>query len=201
LTLRCAVAVPVLFCLVQASVHAETRPLELKWGELAPTIQGHQVELTLTGGTRVTGDVAAIRDDGMVLDVKKTSDAKAYPKGNASVPRGSVQLVKLKRSGAWSIERGGGRRLCSRLNPGQCGPGDRSLPRDRRSDVSWRISAWHASQPAGHHYPGSAVNGVKNGRRFPALSPDGSRPQSSLAGGQHIITSPSRYQPRSRIRS
>jgi hypothetical protein len=37
----------------------------------------------------------------MVLDVKKTSDAKAYPKGNASVPRGSVQLVKLKRSGAW----------------------------------------------------------------------------------------------------
>ncbi len=101
MTLRCAVAVPVLFCLVQASVHAETRPLELKWGELAPTIQGHQVELTLTGGTRVTGDVAAIRDDGMVLDVKKTSDAKAYPKGNASVPRGSVQLVKLKRSGAW----------------------------------------------------------------------------------------------------
>jgi hypothetical protein len=90
-----------LFCLVQASVHAETRPLELKWGELAATIQGHRVELTLTGGTRVTGDVAAIRDDAMVLDVKKSSDARAYPKGNASIPRGSIQLVKLKRSGAW----------------------------------------------------------------------------------------------------
>jgi len=87
--------------LVQASLQAETRPLELKWGELAPTIQGHTVELTLTGGTRVTGDVAAIRNDTMVLDVKKTSDAKAFPKGNASIPRDSIQLVKLKRSGAW----------------------------------------------------------------------------------------------------
>jgi hypothetical protein len=101
LTLRCAITVPVLFCLIQASVHAETRPLELKWGELAATVQGHPVELTLTGGTSVTGDVAAIRDDAMVLDVKKTSDAKAYPKGNASIPRGSIQLVKLKRSGSW----------------------------------------------------------------------------------------------------
>ena len=101
MTLRCTVAVPVLFCLVQASMQAEARPLELKWGELAPTIQGHPVELTLTGGTRVSGDVAAIRDDVMVLDVKKTSDAKAYPKGNASIPRGSIQLVELKRSGAW----------------------------------------------------------------------------------------------------
>jgi hypothetical protein len=101
LTLRCAVTVPVLFCLIQASVQAETRPLELKWGELAATVQGHSAELTLTGGTSVTGDVAAIRDDAMVLDVKKTSDARAYPKGNASIPRGSIQLVKLKRSGSW----------------------------------------------------------------------------------------------------
>jgi hypothetical protein len=101
LTLRCAAAVPVLFCLVQSSMQAEARPLELKWSELAPTVQGHQAELTLTGGTRVTGEVAAIRDDSMVLDVKKTSDAKAYPKGNAAIPRASIQLVKLKRSGAW----------------------------------------------------------------------------------------------------
>ncbi len=101
MTPRCAVAVLVLFCLVQADVQAETRPLELKWGELAPTVQGHSVELTLTGGAKITGDVAAIRDDAMVLDVKKTSDAKAYPRGNASVPRSSVQLVKLKRSGGW----------------------------------------------------------------------------------------------------
>lgn len=60
-------------------------------------VQGHRVELTLTGGTRVTGDVAGIRDDAMVFDVKKTSDAKAYPKGNASIPRGSIELVNLKR--------------------------------------------------------------------------------------------------------
>ncbi len=101
MTLKCVIALPVLLCLIQGSVQAETRPLELKWGELAPTVQGHPVELTLTGGTKVTGDVAAIRDDAMVLDVKKTSDARAYPKGNASIPRSSIQLVKLKRSAAW----------------------------------------------------------------------------------------------------
>ncbi len=98
---RCALAVLVTLSLFQASSQAETRPLELKWNELAPTIQGHAVELTLSGGTRVTGDVAAIRDEAMVLDVKKTTDAKAYPRGNAAIPRSSIQLVKLKRSGAW----------------------------------------------------------------------------------------------------
>jgi hypothetical protein len=98
---RCALAVLVMLSLFQASSQAETRPLELKWNELAPTIQGHAVELTLSGGTKVTGDVAAIRDEAMVLDVKKTTDAKTYPKGNAAIPRASIQLVKLKRSGAW----------------------------------------------------------------------------------------------------
>jgi len=101
LTLKRAVAVPVLLCLLQASMRAEARPLELKWNELASSILSHSVELTLTGGTRVTGEVAAIRDDAMVLDVKKTSDAKAFPKGNASIPRGSIQLVRLKKSGVW----------------------------------------------------------------------------------------------------
>lgn len=101
MTSRCAMTVLVLVCLVRAGVQAETRPLELKWGELAPTVQGHSVELTLTGGVKITGDVAAIREDAMVLDVRKTSDAKAYPRGNASVQRSSIELVKLKRSGGW----------------------------------------------------------------------------------------------------
>ncbi len=89
------------FCLMHGSAAAESRPLELKWTELAPTVQGHSAELTLSDGTKVTGEVAAIREDTMVVDVKKTSNAKTYPKGNASVPRGSIQLVKLKRSSAW----------------------------------------------------------------------------------------------------
>jgi hypothetical protein len=59
------------------------------------------VLLTLSGGTKVTGDVAAIRDDAMVLDAKKTRDAKTYPKGNVAIPRASIQPVKLKRAGGW----------------------------------------------------------------------------------------------------
>ena len=98
---RCALAVLVMLSLFQACSSAETKPLELRWNELAPTIQAHAVELTLSEGIKVTGDVAAIRDDAMVLDVKKSTDTKAYPKGNAAIPRASIQLVKLKRAGAW----------------------------------------------------------------------------------------------------
>jgi hypothetical protein len=101
MTSRCAVASVLTLCLFQSSVQAQTRPLELKWAELAPLVQGHTLELTLSGGVTVTGDVAAVRDDAMVLDVKKSSDAKTYPKGNAAIPRASVQLVKLKKSGSW----------------------------------------------------------------------------------------------------
>jgi hypothetical protein len=101
LTLRCAIVALLSLCLVHTSVQAETRPLELKWSELGSTVQGHAMELTLSGGARVTGDVAAIREDAMVLDVKKTSDSRTYPKGNASIPRASIQLVKVKRSGGW----------------------------------------------------------------------------------------------------
>jgi len=165
-TLKC-LAVPIMFCLVHASMQAETRPLELKWNELASTIQGHLVELTLTGGATVTGDVAAIREDVMVLDVKKTSDSKTYPKGNASVPRTSIQLVKLRKSAVWGKTLGitlgvltgltvGGVVVVNANLKGE-GPIISVFPRNRGSDLGCRISAGPGRRPADHHDPDSAV--------------------------------------------
>ena len=89
-----------LLLLGQTNAWAASAPLELKWNELNAAIYGRIVELTLPGAFTVTGEVAAVREDGLVLDVKKTSDAKAFPKGNAVIPRSSVTLLKLeKRSG------------------------------------------------------------------------------------------------------
>jgi hypothetical protein len=81
---------------------AALRPMELKWSELDSVISGHAVELTLPGGARVKGDVAAVREDALAIDVRKTSDAKAYPKGGTTIPRASVTTLRLERSrGHW----------------------------------------------------------------------------------------------------
>jgi hypothetical protein len=81
---------------------AASRPVELRWSDLDSAISGHVVELTLPGGTRVKGDVVAVREDSLAIDVRKTSDAKAYPKGGTTIPRASVTALRLERSrGHW----------------------------------------------------------------------------------------------------
>ena len=74
---------------------AASRPVELKWTELGTTISGKTVEMVIPGGVTVTGDVDAFRDDQLVLDVRKTSNAQLQPKGSATIPRSSVTVVKL----------------------------------------------------------------------------------------------------------
>src|SRR5262245_26010798 len=99
--LKRAVAAFVIVCTVQSSLPAQGKPLELRWNELPQIILNQSVELTLTNA-KIRGDVAAVRDDSLVLDVRKTSDAKAFPKGNASVPRTEVTLIKVMRArGNW----------------------------------------------------------------------------------------------------
>jgi hypothetical protein len=83
-------------------VLAESRPLELKWGELSPIIGGQQVQLVLPEGTAIKGEAIAVREEALVMDVKRTSNAKAYPKGSATIPRASVTLIQVeKRRGSW----------------------------------------------------------------------------------------------------
>jgi hypothetical protein len=87
---------------VQPELSAESKPLELKWTELSSIIASHRVELTLTGGGSVAGDAIAVREDTLVLDVKKSSGTNHYAKGNASIPRSSVTLISLQKSrGTW----------------------------------------------------------------------------------------------------
>jgi hypothetical protein len=97
-----AMCVVVFFWLSQAPVQAGGRPMELKWSELAPIISGHNVELLAPGAIRIKGEVVSVREDALVIDVRKTSDPKSYPKGSMSLSRSSVGLLKLNRSrGSW----------------------------------------------------------------------------------------------------
>jgi hypothetical protein len=74
---------------------AATPPAEIRWNELAALIVGHRVSIPLPGGGLVEGEALSVRDDSLVLDIGKTSDASRYPKGQTPVPRASVSEVRL----------------------------------------------------------------------------------------------------------
>ena len=89
-------------CAVPTSAMADSKPLELKWTELAPMIGGHRVELVLSEGSTVIGEAVAVREDTLIVDVNRSSGTKQYPKGNATISRASINLIKLQRSsGTW----------------------------------------------------------------------------------------------------
>ena len=81
---------------------AESGPIELKWRELSFHIQGRDIGLVLPDGTSLNGEVEAVREDALVLNVKSTSAAAAHPKGNAVIPRDSVSMLSVKETrGKW----------------------------------------------------------------------------------------------------
>ena len=74
---------------------AGTSKLEVRWNELSPLILGHTVSLVLPGGTAIAGEVEAVRDDSLTMDVRKTSNRKVQPKGTASILRASVTTLQV----------------------------------------------------------------------------------------------------------
>jgi hypothetical protein len=102
-----AIAFVLLMCAGQALVLAESRPMELKWGELSPIIGGQRVQLVLPEGTAIKGEAIAVREEALVMDVRGTSNAKAYPKGSATIPRAAVTLIQVeRRRGSWGRKLG-----------------------------------------------------------------------------------------------
>ena len=91
----------------QSAAVAASRPVELKWSELSSHILGREIELVLPEGSRVKGEVEAIRGDELVLDIRNTSNSKAHPKGNATIPRTSVGELSVKElRGKWDARWG-----------------------------------------------------------------------------------------------
>jgi hypothetical protein len=91
-----------LICSGQALVHGAGQEMGLKWSELAPLISGHSIELVTPEGVLIGGEVISVREDALLMDVRKTSDSKAYSKGNNVLPRTSITVINLERTrGAW----------------------------------------------------------------------------------------------------
>jgi hypothetical protein len=72
--------------------------MRLQWRDLDRLTKGRRIALQLPSGIKLQGDVVSINTDELVLDVCKTSNKQAYPKGRAIVPRPEVTRLNIIRT-------------------------------------------------------------------------------------------------------
>jgi hypothetical protein len=75
------------------------KAVELRWSELGPVVGGRRVTAVLSDGSRVTGDAVVVREDALVMDVRKSTGSGAYAGGNAPVPRSQIALLEIEKYG------------------------------------------------------------------------------------------------------
>jgi hypothetical protein len=71
--------------------------MHLRWEQLS-VVSGHTVRIALAGVV-IQGKASRVEDDALVVDVKKTSDRRAYPKGTVRVPRERLRTLELQTRG------------------------------------------------------------------------------------------------------
>jgi hypothetical protein len=83
---------------------ATRRVFRLEWRDLDRMVRGRNIDIALPSAIRLKGTVTSIEDDALTLDVRKTSNKRAYPKGRAVVPRPEVtEFILHRREGhTWS---------------------------------------------------------------------------------------------------
>ena len=117
-----AVALMVAFgMLAQQTALAAPKETRITWNELSDLAVEKKVSTVLPDGTRLEGDVLAVRAESLVLDVNKTSNRKLHPKGQQEVPRASISEIRVIR------HRGAGMRAVAGYYAGKLA--DRSVTR------------------------------------------------------------------------
>ena len=88
------ISIALIFCGSLLAANSEERT----WNELQG-LTGRDVQLVLARGAVVEGELVAVEPEALILQVKRTSDKAAMPKGRASVPRKEVKVLGVRRSG------------------------------------------------------------------------------------------------------
>ena len=92
---RLGPAVLLLLLCIGQTAFAQQQPQQHNWAELAPLIEGRQIQLTLPDAVTIRGEVVGVRDDTLILSIDRTTNHVMHPKGRASIPRASVTLLEL----------------------------------------------------------------------------------------------------------
>jgi hypothetical protein len=83
-----------LLLLTSVSVWAGS-PQQIKWRDLS-LVTGKNVSLVMPGGTFISGKVVGVDADAMRVNVTRTSDPAAYPKGEVRLPRASLRILEVQ---------------------------------------------------------------------------------------------------------
>jgi hypothetical protein len=72
--------------------------MHVKWEGLT-VVTGSTVSIAMPGGAVITGKATSVESDALVVDVRKTSDRTAYPKGVVRVPRATLHRFEMQTKG------------------------------------------------------------------------------------------------------
>ena len=88
--------------LANPALATKEEQVSLKWSQLGEVVTGKKATVALTDGAILEGRIKSIGADTLAIEVKKTTHDQAYPKGQNSVPRRLVSVVRVKEvSGNW----------------------------------------------------------------------------------------------------
>jgi uncharacterized protein YcfJ len=73
-------------------------PMHVKWEGLS-VVTGHTVSIAMPGGAVIIGKATSVESNALVVDVRKTSDRAAYPKGVVRVPRATLHRFEIETKG------------------------------------------------------------------------------------------------------
>ncbi len=94
---RCVALVLAAVLFSSQAAWARTEVLTLKWSELGAAVANREATLLLSGGVRVVGTITGVREDTLIVSIRKSSEKKTYSPGEASIPRKEVSEIRLKR--------------------------------------------------------------------------------------------------------
>jgi hypothetical protein len=88
-------------CCLFAFMAAFGQNAEIRWNELAGLIAGKDVTIPLPGGGAIEGEALSVRDDCVMVDIRRASEPARYPKGPTAIPRaGIVEIRVVERRGS-----------------------------------------------------------------------------------------------------
>lgn len=75
------------------------QPVQVQWEGLGTAVAGKTVLIAMPEGPVISGKAVGVTPDALLVDVKSTSDAKAYPKGPVTVPRTTLHVFQMQTKG------------------------------------------------------------------------------------------------------
>jgi len=76
---------------------------QITWEGLAVVV-GHTVRIVMPDGARLEGKATGVEVDALAMEIRKTTNKTAYPKGKFLAPRATLKTVEMDRpTGHWRL--------------------------------------------------------------------------------------------------